>query len=411
MINLFKKLADFKFILLIFLIMVSVVTGGDALPLDIKRSAYTFSSIIRAGLMFLLPLLVLPFVVSSIALLRSNGLILIVSLVFLITASNFISIMIGGKVASLVVPLMNFGLTFNGGDAQALLPWFDITLEPFFSVETILLLGFLLGFSLSLLSEDHPIGRPLLKFFETYKKISTHFFQKIFIPVLPFYIFGTLLKLNAENDFATVFADFSSLILVIVAVQSIYIFFMFWVGNKYSLKKVIQCYKNVIPAGLLGFSTMSSLVTMPVTLEAAEKNLGDKALAQVAITSTVNCHDVGECISLSLIASAVYLMANGMVMPDFWVFSQFAFVLAVAQFSGVSVPGGSVVIIIPLLTKYLGFSPEMIGLVTTMAIFMDPIGTAHNVVGNSAFALIIQRYFTLIKGKLGASEQCHPLRN
>lgn len=374
---------------------------GDLLPLDIKRSAYTFSSLIRVGLMFLLPLLVLPFVVSSIALLRSNGLILILSLVFLITASNFLSIIIGGQVASSVVPLMNFGMAFNAGNAQELMGWFEVTLEPLVSVESVLLLGFTLGFLLSLFPSNHHLGGQTLKFFETYKRFSTLFFQKIFIPLLPFYIFGTLLKLDAENDFATVFKDFSSLILVIVAVQFTYIFLVFWIGNKYSLRKVIQCYKNVMPAGLLGFSTMSSLVTMPVTLEAAEKNLGDKALAQVAITSTVNCHDIGECISLSVIASAIYLMANGMIMPDFWTFTQFAFVLAVAQFTGVSVPGGSVVIIIPLLTKYLGFSPEMIGLLTTIAIFMDPIGTANNVVGNSAFALIIQRYFNLIKGKLG----------
>ncbi len=393
---LFSKLAEFKFIFLIFLIMVSVITLGDLLPQDMKRSAYTFSSIIRAGLMFMLPLLVLPFVVSSIALLRSNGLVLIFSLVFLITASNFLSILIGGQVASLVVPHMHFGMSFNPGDATELLPWFDVALEPLLSVEVILLIGFILGFLLSVVPNERALA-----FFERYKHSSTLFFRKIFIPLLPLYILGMLLKLDAENDFATVFADFGSLIMVIIAVQFSYIFFVFWVGNKYSFKKVIECYKNVIPAGLLGFSTMSSLVTMPVTLKAAEKNLGDKAIAQVAITSTVNCHDIGECISLSVIAVAVYLMGNDMVMPELWTFLQFAFVLAVAQFTGVSVPGGSVVIIIPLLTKYLGFSPEMIGLVTTMAIFMDPIGTANNVVGNSAFALIIQRYFNFIKGKLG----------
>ena len=393
-----RKISEFKFILLIFLIMASVMAWGDLLSLDIKRTAYTVSSFIRAGLMFMLPLLVLPFVVCSIALLRSNGLILIVSLVVLITLSNFVSILIGGGVASVVVPHMHFGMSFNPGDARELLPWMDVDFEPLLSVEIVLLIGFALGFLLSIKPNERVIS-----FFEKYKHISTLFFKKIFIPILPVYILGMLLKLDAENDFATVFEDFSHIILVIMAVQFSYIFLMFWVGNRYSFKKVISCYKNVLPAGLLGFSTMSSIVTMPVTLEAAEKNLGDKELAQVAITSTVNCHDVGECISLSFIAIAVFLMGNAMGTPDLGTFLHFAFVLAVAQFTGVSVPGGSVVIVIPLLINYLGFSPEMIGLVTTMAIFMDPIGTANNVVGNSAFALIIQRYFTFIKRKLGGS--------
>ncbi len=391
-----KRLYEFKFILLIFLIMASVMAWGDLLPLDIKRSAFTLSSFIRTGLMFMLPLLVLPFVMCSIALLRSNGLILIASLVLLITLSNFVSILIGGQMASIVVPYMHFGMSFNPGDATQLLPWVDVDFEPLFNIEAVLLLGFSLGFYLSLKPNERVIA-----FFEKYKHLSTLFFKKIFIPILPLYILGMLLKLDAENDFATVFADFSSVILVIVAIQFIYISFMFWVGSKYSFKKVVECYKNVLPAGLLSFSTMSSIVTMPVTLEAAEKNLGDKELAQVAITSTVNCHCVGECISLSFIAMAVFLMGNAMGMPDIWTFLHFAFVLAVAQFTGVSVPGGSVVIIIPLLTKYLGFSPEMIGLVTTMSIFMDPIGTASNVVGNSSFALIIQRYFNFIKKRLG----------
>ncbi len=386
------KIKEFSFIILIISIMIIVVTMGHLVPLEVQRWAYTASSLIRGGLMFLLPFLVFPFVVMSITHLKSNGLTLIVSLLVLITLSNFLSILVGSGAAAFFVPWMNFSMTFDPGDAEPLLAFFDFNLEPLVSVEALLLLGVAVGFSLTFKTETL-VTQKITTFFEGYKTKSIFFFQNIFIPLLPLYIFGMLLKLNAENDFSTVFSDFGSLIMVIIVIQIIYVFLVFLLGAGLSLQKARQCFLNALPAGLLGFSTMSSLVTMPVTLRVAEKNLGDKDLSQIAITSTVNCHDVGECISLSLITMAVYLMANGMMMPDIIVFIKFAAIFAVAQFSGVSVPGGSVVILIPLLGTYLNFTPEMIGLVTTIAIFMDPVGTGQNVMGNSGFALVIQRYF------------------
>lgn len=390
--NFFTFLSRFWFLFTILGIMITVLSFGDYLPLDIKRSAVTASSTIRSVLMFLLPFLVFPFIATSIALLRSNGLILVISLIALIALSNFISIMIGASVASLFIPHLTIQTVFNNANIQSLSPYFELYLEPLLSVETILMCGLVGGFALSVYQ-----NRTIIRFLNIYKDISNLFFKNIFIPILPIYIFGTLLKLDAENDFYTIFSDFGNIILIIVATQLVYITFMFWLGSQFSLKKTVQCWQNCLPAAFLGFSTMSSLVTMPVTLKAAEKNLGDKNIAQIAITTTVNCHDIGECISLTIIALTVYLMGNGMVLPDLFTFIQFAFVLAIAQFSGVSVPGGSAVVIIPLLISYLGFSAEMVGLVTTLSIFMDPIGTCNNVMGNSAFALIIKKYFHMIE--------------
>lgn len=390
--NLRAFLSQFWFLLVILGVMITVLSLGDYLPFEIKRAAFTASSLIRSVLMFLLPVLVFPFIVNSISFLRSNGIILVLSLVVLIALSNFISIMIGASVASLVVPHLTIKTVFNSGDAHLLLPFFELNLDPLFTVETVLICGLMAGFILSFYK-----NKLIHSFFHKYQHFSGLFFKNVFIPIMPVYIFGTLLKLDAENDFYQIFSDFGNIILLIMATQLMYVTLMFWVGSRFSIRKTMECWQNCLPAAFLGFSTMSSLVTMPVTLKAAEKNLKDKSVAQIAITTTVNCHDVGECISLTVIALTVYLMGNGMVLPELWTFVQFAIVLAIAQFSGVSVPGGSVVVIIPLLISYLGFSAEMVGLVTTLSIFMEPIGTSNNVLGNSAFALIIQRYFRLIE--------------
>ncbi len=381
----------FYFLLLIFGIILCVLTLGDFIPFYGKRVAYTVSDIIRSVLMFVLPILVLPFIINSVSLMKSRGFFLLVSLVMLITLSNFISICIGGGFATTFVPMMDlktsFARGFNAGDAVALDALLTLDLPSIISIEVVLICGFLLG-----LWHGVYQNKNFESFVVKFKSVSTIFFTKIFIPLMPVYIFGNMLKIDVENDFAQVFSDFGQIILLVVGIQVIYIHFLFWVGNRFSWSETVASVRRALPAWVLGFSTMSSLVTMPVTLKAAEQNLKDKNLAQLAITSTVNCHTIGECISMMAIAMTVMLMSQGMVAPDLTTFLMFSMIFALAQFTAVSVPGGSVVIIIPLLIKYFGFSPEMVGLVATLSVFMEPIGTAHNVHGNSAFALLIKRY-------------------
>jgi len=170
------KIREFSFILLIMSIMAGVVTLGHLVPLDIQRWAYTASSLIRGGLMFLLPFLVFPFVVMSITHLKSNCLTLIVSLLLLITISNFTSILVGGGAAAMFVPWMNFSMTFDPGDAEPLLAFFEFDLEPLVSIEALLLLGLAVGFALTFKLES-PVTQRLTVFFDAYKTGSTLFFQ------------------------------------------------------------------------------------------------------------------------------------------------------------------------------------------------------------------------------------------
>lgn len=342
--------------------------------------------------MYLLPFLIFPYIASSVSLLKYNGFMFLGSFIILITVSNFISILVGGGVAFSVIPHLTIQTTFNVHSTQSLLPFFDFKLAPLFNIEMVLIAGFLSGFVLS----AYPNGS-IKNFLNKYKYFSSQFFSKAFISILPLYIFGTLLKINYENNFYKIFIDFRSIIFIIFTTQFLYIFFVFYLGTSCSIKRTVQCWRNSLPAAFLGFSTMSSFITMPVTLKVAEKNLDDKDLAHIAITTTVNCHEIGECISLTIIALTVYSMGNDTVLPPLNVFLHFAFMLAIAQFTGISVPGGSTVVIAPLLITHLDFSNEMIGLVTILSIFMDPVGTSSNVMGNSAFSLIIQKYFNAVK--------------
>jgi Na+/H+-dicarboxylate symporter len=68
----------------------------------------------------------------------------------------------------------------------------------------------------------------------------------------------------------------------------------------------------------------------------------------------------------------------------------------VAKFSAAGVPGGTIIIMIPVLEAYLGFSPEMSSVIMTMYMLFDPFCTSANVLGNGLFAIVFEKIWDLI---------------
>ena len=146
----------------------------------------------------------------------------------------------------------------------------------------------------------------------------------------------------------------------------------------------------MMPAGLTGFSTMSSAATMPVTLACVEKTTKDRQFTNLLIPATTNIHMLGDDLTL-MITSMTLLSVFGIPWPDLVHFLPFALAFSLAKLSCVGIPGASVLVILPVLQSYLGFTPEMISVVTTIYVLQDPFGTCANVMGNGAFALLIHR--------------------
>ena len=158
---------------------------------------------------------------------------------------------------------------------------------------------------------------------------------------------------------------------------------------------------TMIPAGITGFSTMSGAVTMPVTLNCTEKNGKHPKLARMIIPTTSNMHMLGDDITITLTAITLMLV-NGMQIPSFVEFLPYVVGFCIAKLACVGIAGASLLVILPVLEKNLGFSSEMVSLIMTLYVLHDPFGTFHNVMGNGAFAIGLERIFTklgLLKAK------------
>ena len=109
------------------------------------------------------------------------------------------------------------------------------------------------------------------------------------------------------------------------------------------------------------------------------------------IPATVNIHLIGDCFAIPIFAFAV-LKNFGMEDPGFIAYLAFAVYFVMAKFSVAAIPGGGIIVMLPVLESCLGFNPEMLSLITALYILFDPVITCANVLGNGGFAMVFSRW-------------------
>jgi Na+/H+-dicarboxylate symporter len=77
----------------------------------------------------------------------------------------------------------------------------------------------------------------------------------------------------------------------------------------------------------------------------------------------------------------------------------FALTFTITKFSGAGVPGGSVLVMIPVLESCLGFTHEMTALITICYMLIDPIASSGNVIGNNLFVIHFSKFYGFVSKK------------
>ncbi|MDP3372359.1 MAG: cation:dicarboxylase symporter family transporter [Candidatus Paracaedibacteraceae bacterium] len=367
---------------------------ADKLSLNTVRFFYTISFCFIEILLFVLPVIVFSFILRALLGLK-NGSILLLLLIFIgVTFSNCIALTTSYFFSKTFLPFI--GLQFSPNFAAKLssdvTTLFTFGLPNIIRTEQALLAGIASGISLNLFKEGN-LFKAMLKNKSIWlsDKISL-VLTNIFIPLLPFYVFGFCLKLSHDKALAHLFQQYGKVFLLSLFLLAVYLFCMYLIASKGNFRKAFYYIKIMLPAGLAGFCTMSSAATMPVTLRCAEAATKNKNFTDLVIPSTANIHMLGD--DLTIIVMAMTLMSVfGISWPDFITFLPFAFAFSVAKLSCVGIPGASVFVVLPILQTYLNFSPEMLSILTTIYVLQDPFGTASNVMGNGSFTLILDRIY------------------
>jgi len=83
--------------------------------------------------------------------------------------------------------------------------------------------------------------------------------------------------------------------------------------------------------------------------------------------------------------------------PSVWTFITFVFYFCLTMLAVSGVPGGGIIVMIPILKANLGFTPAMISIITALYLLQDSFGTAANVMGDGALTILVNK----VLNKLG----------
>lgn len=380
----FIKKMGLPFIL--FAVLLIPLFLGQYVPTELKAFAYSISLSMKSVLVFILPFIIFSFVFSAIINLKSGAFKFILALVSMIYLSNCAAILMGFTSGSLL--LGKLAITpHTPSQISELLPLWSFKLQPLIENQIALIIGFGLGVVLSF--KKHPRTQ---QFAKTLNFAAHWFLKKIFIPLLPLFILGFVFKLEYEGILGAALKAYAPVFLIVVGTQIAYLIFLYMLAAKFSIKQFWRYIKNVLPATITGFSTISSAATMPLLILCTEKNLKDPDVADMIIPATINTHTIGSAIGITILSLST-LLAFGHELPTFVEFFEFGLLYALAKFAVAAVPGGAIIVVTPLLETYLHFSTEMVGLVTAFYMLFDPFGTATNVTGNGFFPIAFSKLY------------------
>ncbi|WP_336594048.1 dicarboxylate/amino acid:cation symporter [Bacteroides acidifaciens] len=381
-------------------IVIAIILGiaiGTFFPAPLVRIFVTFNGIFSEFLNFSIPLIILGLVAVAIADIgKGAGKMLLITALIAYGAtlfSGFLSYFTGVTIfPSLIEP----GAPLEEvSKAQGILPYFSVSIPPLMNVMTALILAFTLGLGLASLNSD-----ALKNVTRDFQKIIVRMISAVILPLLPLYIFGIFLNMTHSGQVYSILMVFIKIIGVIFVLHIFLLVFQYSIAALFVRKNPFKLLGKMTPAYFTALGTQSSAATIPVTLEQTKKNGVSADIAGFVIPLCATIHLSGS--TLKIVACALALMLMQGIPFDFPLFAGFIFMLGITMVAAPGVPGGAIMAALGILQSMLGFDESAQALMIALYIAMDSFGTACNVTGDGAIALIIDK----MVGKNRAEQLC-----
>ncbi len=379
---------------LIIAIILGIIVGQlSFIPEFILRIPITYSTIFSSILSFVIPLMILGFVVVGIADLTEGAGKLLGVTTILAYGSTIIAGTLAYIVASTFFPsFINSDLVAKlAGSGEGLKTLFSIPLSPLLDVTGAIVFAFMFGIGISWLRSQGK-GETMYNAFTEFGQIITKILNTLIIPGLPFYIFGNFMNLSYTGQVFGVLSVFWKVFIIIIGLHLAYLTVMFFVAGTIGKKNPLKLMKNQIPGYLTAVGTQSSAATIPVNLACAEKDGVSKQIRDFVVPLCATIHLSGSIITITSIVTAVLLMYG--LPHGLGLMAGFIAMLGVAMVAAPGAPGGAIMSALPFVSM-VGIDPTgTIGqLLITLYLTQDSFGTAANVSGDNAIAVIVDTIY------------------
>ena len=370
-------------------IIIAIALGiglGLVVPDGVTRLFLTFNAIFSQFLGFAIPLIILALVAEAIGSIGHSAgkmLLLTVAIAYGSTVfSGYLAYFTGDAIFPHLIEPGKVEQLQSAG--EALTPYFTVEMPPVMGVMTALVLAFILGLGIA-----HLESKALKHVIVDLKDIISGVIEKVIIPLLPLYIFGIFLEMASSGKVAGVLVVFIKIIGVIFALHILLLLLQFTVAGVITKKNPLHLLGNMLPAYFTALGTASSAATIPVTLAQAKKSGASDGVASFVVPLCATIHLSGSTLKIVSCALALILMQGGTY--DLGLFTHFILLLGVTMVAAPGVPGGAIMAALAILQSILGFTVEEQALMISLYITMDSFGTACNVTGDGAIALVVDK--------------------
>ncbi len=361
--------------------LIAVIIAFESfIPQAIAINLFALSLTIKSAIIFILPFIIFSLLYKAAVSLAKDASKIILIILSGVILSNFIATTLTQFIGSWI---HNFDISISMPDEKhSLISESFITFPTIISNHVAMFSGIIFGIISTKIAPNNALK------FATTLEFLVNKLLKIITMLIPIFVTGFVIKLQFDGIIMQIIKDYTSIFAIIGISQFGYIIFLYFMFNKFNPKKTTIAIRNMLPAALSGFSTMSSAASMPLTLIGTEKNAENKDLVHTVVPATVNIHLIGDCIAIPCFAFAI-LKNFDIAQPDLATYFMFTIYFVIAKFSVAAIPGGGIIVMLPILEQYLGFNSNMLSLITALYILFDPIITSANILGNGVFAKII----------------------
>ena len=372
-------------------IIVAIILGiclGMFTPEAPVRIFVTFNGLFSEFLGFLIPFIIVGLVTPAIADIgKGAGKMLLVTAMLAYGATIFSGFLTYGVGESLFPSLISDDLKLTQiSQADGVKPYFTVAIPASLNVMTSLVMAFTFGLGIA-----HLGTQSLKNVFSEFRDIITMTIQAVVLPLLPIYIFGIFFNMTFSGEVFKVLSVFVKIIGVIFIMHIFLLILQYTIASIFVHKNPLRMLGRMMPAYFTALGTQSSAATIPVTMRQTILNGVHKDIAGFVIPLCATIHLSGS--TMKIVACALALMMMQGMAYDFQMIAGFIMMLGITMVAAPGVPGGAIMAALGILSSMLGFDQQALALMIALYIAMDSFGTACNVTGDGALALIVDKCF------------------
>lgn len=363
-------------------IIIGILVGLIA-PKNFMVVLVTIKYFLGQIIFFTIPLVILGFIAPAITELKSNaskfmGITVLLAYLSSVGAAAFA--MVSGYA---IIPHLSI-VSKMGSLRELPNPLIELNIPPILGVMSALVLALMVGLSVTSTKAE-----TAKKFLGEFQKMVLYLVQNIVIPVLPVFIASTFAGLAYEGSITRQLPVFIQIIVLVILGHFIWLTLLYAIGGAISGKNPLNVVKHYGPAYMTAVGTMSSAATLPVALRCIHKNNDIPRHIQDFVIPLCNTvHLCGSVLTETFFVMAVSKMLYGS-MPSLGNMITFIILLGLFGVAAPGVPGGTVMASLGLITNVLGFDQAGIAMMLSIFALQDSFGTACNVTGDGAIALMV----------------------